>query len=948
MITSTAPAAELVRPRRAYIPAVGPRLKKLLWVVFGLVALLGANSVYLSAITVLEQVSVARGLGVVYQNYFYQLMVLLHLALGILLVGPLVVFVALHLWSTRARKNKRAIRMGYILLFACGVLLVSGFVLMRVVGLFEVKSPELRSVAYWAHVVSPVVALWAYLLHRLAGPKIKWRLGLAYLAAVGLIAGGMVGLHSHDPRRWDIAGPKEGEKYFQPSLARTATGDFIPARTLMMDHYCQECHPDVYDGWFHSAHRFSSFNNPAYDFSVKQTREVSLKRDGNVQASRWCAGCHDPVPFFSGAFDNPHFDTKKDPTSQAGITCTVCHSITHVNSTKGNADYTIEEPVHYPFAFSDNPALAAINRQLIKAKPALHKQTFLKPLHQSTEFCSACHKVHLPQEVTHYKEFLRGQNHYDSYLLSGVSGHGARAFYYPEQAQTNCNGCHMPAKESNDFAARRLPGLDGLGIHNHQFLGANTAITHWQKAPEYTKAHQEFLKGVLRVDIFGLKQGAAVDAPLVAPLRPELPRLEPGKSYLIEVVVRTLKLGHHFTQGTADSNEVWVEMTAKNGDRVIGKSGGINDTVVDPWSHFLNIYMLDRHGNRIDRRNAQDIFTPLYNNQIPPGAAQAVHFRLDVPADSAGTITLEAKVNYRKFDTKYLRYVFGPEYQNDTPITLIANDRISLPVTDDEVPAQETAIPQWQRWNDYGIAMLLEGTQVESSSGELLPAEGAFSQVAKLGRSEGALNLARVHFRSGQIDLAAASLRRAEQMEPQPPRWTIAWFDGQIHKQRGDFENAAAALRSILDDKSPDLAERKFDFSVDYVVINELGLTLFEWAKRLGTRGDESAYREKLDEAAKAFQRVLAIDSEDLTAHHNLSLIYQRMGEQELANDHARLHERYRPDDNARQVAVDAARRRDPAGNHASESTVIYSLHRPGAFELPLQPAVADDCTAAP
>ena len=30
--------------------------------------------------------------------------------------------------------------------------------------------------------------------------------------------------------------------------------------------------------------------------------------DGNVQGSRFCAGCHDPVPFFSGAFDDPKFD----------------------------------------------------------------------------------------------------------------------------------------------------------------------------------------------------------------------------------------------------------------------------------------------------------------------------------------------------------------------------------------------------------------------------------------------------------------------------------------------------------------------------------------------------------------------------------------------------------------------------------------------------------------
>ncbi|MEZ5948951.1 MAG: hypothetical protein R3C12_07010 [Planctomycetaceae bacterium] len=93
-------------------------------------------------------------------------------------------------------------------------------------------------------------------------------------------------------------------------------------------------------------------------------------------------------------------------------------------------------------------ALRWVSRQLIKAKPSLHKQTYLKPLHQTAEFCSVCHKVHLPKALNDYKDFLRGQNHYDSFLLSGVSGHGSRSFYYPEIAQQNCNGCHMPAQPS--------------------------------------------------------------------------------------------------------------------------------------------------------------------------------------------------------------------------------------------------------------------------------------------------------------------------------------------------------------------------------------------------------------------------------------------------------------------------------------------------------------------
>src|SRR5262249_33279966 len=149
-------------------------------------------------------------------------------------------------------------------------------------------------------------------------------------------------------------------------------------------------------------------------------------------------------------------------------------------------------------------------------------------------------------------------------------------------------------------------------------------------------AHRKVLGDALRVDLFGLREGGTVAGPLIAPLRPNLPALVPGKAYLLETVLRTLKVGHQFTQGTADSNEVWLHVPVLDGDRIIGRSGALdpNDGAVDPWSHFVNAWVLDREGNRIDRRNPEDIFTPLYDNQIPPGAADVVHYRFVVPADA--------------------------------------------------------------------------------------------------------------------------------------------------------------------------------------------------------------------------------------------------------------------------------------------------------------------------
>ncbi len=916
--------------------AVGPRLRILLYCIFGLFALLGANSAYLGSITFLGWVKKAS-----YENYFYQYMFLAHLVLGLIILLPVIVFGIFHIKNSHNRPNRRAVRVGYSLFATSLVLLFTGVALTRVEG-FEVKDPNVRSTAYWAHVITPVLVVWLYILHRLAGPRIKWRVGVSWAAAVGVIVIAMVFLHAQDPRKWNVAGPAEGTNYFHPSFARTTTGNFIPARKLMMDDYCLNCHQDAYKGWFHSAHHFSSFNNPPYLFSVKETRKVALERDGNVKSSRWCAGCHDVVPFFSGAFDDPNFDVEKHPTSQAGITCTTCHAITHVNSTRGNADYTIDEPIHYPFAYSSNRVLQYINQQLVKAKPDFHKKTFLKPLHKNAEFCSTCHKVSLPLELTKYKDFLRGQNHYDTFLLSGVSGHNARSFYYPEKAQQNCNGCHMPLQASGDFGAKFFNGTNKLSIHNHFFPAANTGIPHLRNVPEAVKAQQDFLKGTLRIDLFGIKEGGTIDGNLSL-LRPDVPVLKRGRKYLIEVVVRTLKLGHPFTQGTADSNEIWVDTTARSGNRVVGRSGGLGDqNSVDPWSHFINVYMLDREGNRIDRRNPQDIFTPLYNHQIPPGAAQVVHFNLAVPDDITEPLAVDVKLQYRKFDTTYMQHVYGKSYTNDLPITTIATDRIVFPVEgiDAQIAAQKSAILPWQRWNDYGIGLFLEGDK-GSEKGELIQAAHAFTQVEKLGRADGPLNLARVFFKEGRLEDAVAALQRANAFDPPAPRWTVAWLNGLVNKQNGYLDKAITEFRSILEDRYPELDQRGFDFSKDYEVINELGQTLFERSKL--ERGDANrAEREKfLHQAIEQFRRTLALDSENVTAHYNLGLIYQQLGDTAQAAEHRRLHERFRPDDNARDRAIAIHRRKNAAADHAAQSIVIYDLQRPGAYELNPPRAIA-------
>ncbi len=259
---------------------------------------------------------------------------------------------------------------------------------------------------------------------------------------------------------------------FFPSSADTNVRGIIPANFFMTSESCGRCHTEIYKEWQSSAHRFSSFNNQWYRKSIEYMQDVV-----GTTPSKWCAGCHDHAVFFNGRFDRPIKEQIDTPEAQAGLGCTSCHSITRVGSTMGQGDFEVEYPPMHDLAVSKNPFLRFVHDQLTYIDPQPHRETFLKPFHtdQTAEFCSSCHKVHLDVPVNAYRWF-RGFNDYDNWQASGVSGQGARSFYYPPKPQ-KCADCHMQLVDSSDPAAKNGK------IKSHRFAAANTALPYVNKDP---------------------------------------------------------------------------------------------------------------------------------------------------------------------------------------------------------------------------------------------------------------------------------------------------------------------------------------------------------------------------------------------------------------------------------------------------------------------------------
>ena len=914
------------------------------WVIAGALLLL-ANSVYLACDAS--------------PTVFYMGNVLLHLVLGLgVAAGALLLL---------RRNSELRARLG------SGPPVLLGLGAVAALALIVAGNTLANAWLLWIHIgLSVAGVFWA--AERLTAGSPRIRASLRGALAVGILLPVGLGLYRaadengwiRNPAQTPLSMEEEGagpESPFWPSSARTKDGGLIPSSYFMNSELCAECHRDIYEQWYESAHHFASFNNQFYRKAIEHMQEVT----GETQSSRWCAGCHDHAVLFSGKWDTPIKEQIDTPEAHTGLGCVSCHSIIHVNSTMGNGDFTLEYPAIDRLAASPNPLMRRLGMFLTRVDAEPHRKTFLKPFMRTSEFCSACHKVHLDKPVNDYR-WLRGFNSYDNWQASGVSGQGARSFYYPEKPLI-CADCHMPLVPGKDPAA---PG--GL-VRSHRFPAANTALPHVNGHERQQRVTQAFLKsGFITVDIFAAspveeggvqmmrRAGEGQEAmttfavgeeaeqrrhvvirevgEVAAPLNRAGTLFQPGETVRIDVVVRTRRIGHFFPTGTVDAFDVWLELKGEDAaGRPVFWSGGMDeDGEIDPGAHFYRSFMLDGAGNQIDKRNAWQARSILYVRLIPPGAADVVHYRMKIPEDAEGPIRLTARLNHRKFTRYYTQWAYagkpavaagearaangaagvgsGPgdgalltrafdlrpwsfdpanippnvsgaikDRIPELPVTVLAEDTVELRLAPPGVETEWRQVvlrEDWERWNDWGIGMLLQG--------DLKGAEYAFKKAVEADpdHPDGWLNVARALIQEGEVDAAKPYVAKALELGPELAR--VWFFKAMAEKAEGDYDAALASLAQV----------RRW-FPRDRVALNQIGRIKFLMRDYQG--------------AVEALREVLAIDPEDLQAHYTLMLAYRGLGDKEAAARHQKLFLRFKADESAQRLTA-RLRRQSPEDNN--------------------------------
>jgi len=526
----------------------------------------------------------------------------------------------------------------------------------------------------------------------------------AGLAVIGALWAAWPGERLVDRFPDDYARPYGDNRPFAPSLAKTMTGGAYDARTLAGSESCgtSGCHEEITAEWRVSAHRWA-----AMDAGFQRIQEEMAKQNG-AESTRYCGGCHDPISLFSGTKNIFTEKLTRLAGYNEGVSCLACHSVRKTDL-EGNANYVVGRPRRYLFEMRDGRAARRVRDFLIRAYPRQHVADLSKRVFKTPEYCAACHKQFIDQEVNNVG-WVQLQNQYDNWRKSRWNHPG------DPRRTIECRECHMPLVVSTDpasgdaFDYNRSPG-DGRH-RSHRFIGANQVMPAMLKLPGYETQVEltgKWLRGEIDIPEIADKwaRGPAVALQIIAP-----GQVAPGGDIALKAVVTSNKVGHDFPTGPLDIIQSWVEIvvTDANG-AVVYESGTVNERrFIKPGAFMFKAEPVDQYGNLIDRHNLWEMVGVRYRRSLFPGFSDTADYLFRCPGDAgaseqpprdekpyafampagvAGPLKVTARLLYRKFDQYLLNFMFGEAAGLTAPITEMARDEAVIEV---RPPARRAAL----------------------------------------------------------------------------------------------------------------------------------------------------------------------------------------------------------------------------------------------------------------
>jgi tetratricopeptide (TPR) repeat protein len=310
---------------------------------------------------------------------------------------------------------------------------------------------------------------------------------------------------------------------------------------------------------------------------------------------------------------------------------------------------------------------------------------------------------------------------------------------------------------------------------------------------------------------------------------------------------------------------------------------------LDERAHSFTNRLINKEGTLNDLHQVWNNRVVAYNNTIQSGRSQIVRYQFRVPESmKSGALMVTAQVNYRRFNQHFINFGLSKGYVQPV-VTMVARTRV-LKIGRNEADAAPDAAdnPVWMRWNNYGIG-LLDAQQYADSV-------RAFEQVAKLRPDypDAYTNIALANFQWEKYDQSRTALEKAlKLLETAKPgdmtktnKARALYYMALVERNEGNLDGAIEDLKQVAE---------AFPESRD--AHRELGFSYYQQHKYVPARLE--------------YERVQAIDPDDLAAHYNLSILYRRLGMKDKATIEAAKFADQKDDPTANTYALEYLRKHD-------------------------------------
>lgn len=900
----------------------------------------------------------------------FQVMVLTHTGVGLLLAALMLGFLVAHLPTVWKRRHRASILSGVGLGLAGGILVVTGLFILTAAASRE------NSWAWWAHVAAAILIVSAYAGHRLvsyARPP-GWRTRrfalavtgtLAVLVAAHLLTHREVRLtpeaaiaradgHPDGPggRERDVAAFVDGDfvpvglvppqSPFFPSAATTSSGTYLPSRIITRSEAgaladrvaeevdrqgfvtnerigadsCARCHPDVTEQWAASAHRFASFNNPFYAATIDDMRAGALSPNPDVVAHMRAFGLQ---PGTEGRVKSKW--------------CSGCHD---------------------PALMLAGAMDGAIDRRTVEAQAGLT--------------CLSCHVIDEVHDVTGNGNYNVADEQEDPYLFADAPEGSLRRFLHDAALKAKptvhmrqllkplhstsefCATCHKVSLSEPVNGYRWLRGQDEYDAWHDSGVSLNASRTFYlpgtarlcqdchmppEEAPlgdvsaegGTVRSHRfiavntalPYIRGdtgtIRRIETFLRDEKMRVDIfalrragadDAVMPLDAERPTLVPGETVTFDVVVRNQGVGHTFPGGTNDSNEGWLEVS------VLDASGRVlaRSGAVRPDGHL-------------------DPMAHVYRAVILDGEGRPIQKR---NAQDIHVIAAANVVGPGTADAGHFRFTVPPGAAG--PLTVRARllwRKFDRAYTEFAYRRNPEGFRRFDTTPDLPVTEIAADEITLAVGGDVVPAGAPASTPLWIRYNDYGISLRR----EGNTRAARAPFQRVAELRPDR-------IDGRLNLARlalddGNLEAAYEHLRAVEALEAGNAraawvwggvlqADGRYEASAQAYerVLSEFPGDRRAWFELGRTRFLAAQYEPALD----ALDAVLEIDPEHRDAHYNRMLALRALGRVEQAAIAEAAFRRYSIDESAAAITR-AYRAENPGVNLMAQPIHAHELAPP-------------------